>query len=104
MSMRLVPVILAIVVASLPDRPAAACGGGTVSTSAPPLAGAQRIFLSVRGGKTEVVVQVGVQASPGDYGALIPLPSQPTVDALPISSAELDELDSATRVLISELA
>jgi len=90
-----------VVLLVMAERPASACGAGVVS-SGTVAADAQRIFLSVRGGKTEIVLQVVVPRSPGDYGALIPLPGQPTLDAQPVSSAELDALDRATQVMIVE--
>ena len=77
---------------------AGACGGGVVvpldsSTGA----NAQRILLSVNGGVTEVVTQIAVPESSADYGALIPVPAQPTLDPYPVSEADLDALDDATK-------
>jgi hypothetical protein len=54
----------------------------------------------VHDGKTEIVVQVAVPSSPGAYGGLIPLPAQPTLDATPVDSAELDDLERSTRVVL----
>ncbi len=78
-------------------RPAAACGGGGVtSASSGVLANTQRIFMSVRAATTEVVVQIGVPATTADYGVLIPVPSQPTLDPQPVAEADLVALDKAT--------
>jgi hypothetical protein len=91
---------LAIVVAGaigLAPRPAAACGGGGVtSQSSGVVANAQRILMSVHAATTDVVVQIGVPATTADYGVLIPAPSQPTLDAQPVSEADLAALDAAT--------
>jgi hypothetical protein len=83
------------------ERAASACGAAVVSRASI-AASAQRIFLSVHGGKTDIVVQVIVPSSPSDYGALLPLPSEPTLDPMPVDSAELDALDRATAVTIVE--
>jgi hypothetical protein len=74
-----------------------ACGGGLV-VAVPGGAGAdaQRIFFSVRGGTTDVISEIGVPATGSDYGVLLPVPAEPTLDSQPISSAELDALDHAT--------
>jgi len=80
-------------------RAARACGGGVVTTPAGTAtlgADAQRILISVHDGKTDVITQIAVPSTSADYGVLIPVPSQPTVDATPVMSAELDVLFSAT--------
>jgi hypothetical protein len=76
---------------------ARACGGGLV-VAVPGGAGAdaQRIFFSVRGGTTDVISEIGVPATGSDYGVLLPVPAEPTLASQPVSSAELDALDSAT--------
>lgn len=91
-----------ILVAAPRERAAHACGAGAVTRAGSVGVDAQRIFLSVRGGKTEIVVQLIVPRSPSDYGALIPLPAQPTIDAPPVAAAELDALDRATQVEIPD--
>jgi MYXO-CTERM domain-containing protein len=58
---------------------------------------AQRILLSVHGSVTEVVTQIAVPDGSEDYGALIPVPAQPTLDATPVAEADLDALDDATK-------
>src|SRR5689334_13651388 len=79
------------------SRPARACGGGVVTLPAATVGDdAQRILISVQGGMTDVITQIGVPATTADYGVLIPVPGQPTLDATPVSSAELDTLFSAT--------
>jgi hypothetical protein len=86
-------------------RAADACGaGGVVSTSRAGSVGAdaQRVILAVNAGfsngpgTTDVVVQLGVPETTEAYGALLPVPSEPTLDANPISAYELDQLDEAT--------
>src|SRR3954452_23141143 len=78
-------------------RAAVACGGGGVtSASSGVLADTQRIFMSLRASTTEVVVQIGVPATTADYGVLIPVPSQPTLDPQPVAESELAALDAAT--------
>ena len=79
-------------------RAARACGGGVVaSTQAGTLgADAQRIFISVRGGMTDVITQIGVPQTTADYGVLIPVPSEPTLDATPVASADIDRLFART--------
>ena len=90
-------VIVASVCAS--HRAARACGGGVVTTTQAATLGAdaQRIFISVHGGVTDVITQIGVPATTADYGVVIPVPSQPTLDATPVKQAELDSLFSATQ-------
>src|SRR5262245_5960350 len=86
----------ALLLPALP-RPAAACGGGGVaSVNSGVLANAQRIFMSVRAATTEVVVQIGVPATTADYGVLIPVPSEPTLDPQPVAEADLVALDEIT--------
>jgi hypothetical protein len=88
----------------LPPGAAEACGGGGVVSSEPGTIGAdaQRIVLAVPGGVagappvTDVIVQIGVPSTTDDYGALLPVPSEPTLDSTPVSAAELDTLDNAT--------
>jgi hypothetical protein len=85
---------------------AEACGGGGVTTTKTTsaevaVAGAQRIVLSLHGAgtpdaKTEIVVQVEVQATNADYGVLIPVPGEPVIDPEPISVADLAALDRET--------
>jgi len=91
-----------------PPRAARACGGGVVTTPAQVAsvgANAQRIFISVStGGVTDVVTQIGVPATVADYGALIPVPSEPTLDPTPINSAELAALDLFTQPIITKQA
>jgi hypothetical protein len=76
---------------------ARACGGGVVTTQAGTVgADTQRIFLSVRGGSTDVVTQVRVPSTTADYGVLIPVPAEPTLDPTPVSMADLDNLERKT--------
>jgi hypothetical protein len=87
-----------------PPRAARACGGGVVTTPAQVAsvgANAQRIFISVHGGMTDVVTQIGVPTTAADYGVLIPVPSAPTLDPNPIMSAELETLDRTTQPVIT---
>jgi hypothetical protein len=82
---------------ALIPRPAAACGGGGVtSQSSGVVANAQRIVMSVRAATTDVVVQIGVPATTADYGVLIPTDTQPTLDPQPVSEQDLAALDAAT--------
>jgi hypothetical protein len=60
----------------------------------------QRVLISRTGDATELVVQIGVPATDQDYGVLLPVPAEPVVDAVPVDSDELDQLDAATRVTI----
>jgi hypothetical protein len=77
--------------------PALACGGGGVTSASGVVMGAQRIIMSVRaGGTTDMIVQVTVPKTTGDYGVLIPVPSEPTLDPQPVRSTEFDKLDSIT--------
>jgi Uncharacterized protein conserved in bacteria (DUF2330) len=88
-----------------PPRAARACGGGVVTSTAQvgSIGGnAQRIFVSVHAGMTDVITQIGVPATTADYGVLIPVPGQPTLDPNPIMSAELATLDARTQPIITE--
>ncbi|MET0593079.1 MAG: DUF2330 domain-containing protein [Polyangiaceae bacterium] len=76
---------------------ASACGGGGVASASGVVMGSQRIVMSVRAnGTTDMVVQVTVPQTTADYGVLIPVPSEPTLDGRPVSSKELDSLDMNT--------
>src|SRR5262245_24258105 len=84
---------------------AQACGGGGVVSTRPESIGAdaQRVLIAVHddgvgGGAdgTDVVTQITVPATTEDYGVLLPLPSEPTLDPNPVSAAELEQLDKAT--------
>ncbi len=84
-------------VALLGVRTAAACGGGGVTSSRGVVMSAQRILVSARSaGTTDIVMQVGVPQTTSDYGVLVPVPSEPTIDSEPVPAAELDELDELT--------
>ncbi len=99
-------VVLGVVVLGVAaPRAVDACGAGcVVSTSRAGGVGsnAQRVVLAVNEGAaggsatTDVVVQLGVPKTTEAYGALLPVPSEPTLDTTPVSAAELDQLDEAT--------
>jgi hypothetical protein len=99
-------VVLGVAAAGLvTPRAVDACGaGGVVTTSRAGSVGsnAQRVILAVNAGvaggpaTTDVVVQLGVPETTEAYGALLPVPSEPTLDASPISAGDLDQLDEAT--------
>lgn len=80
-------------------RDAHACGGGVVTSEATPVTiDAQRALISLRkDGTTDIVVQLSVDAQ-GDFGVILPVPAEPTLDANPIDGAELDALDADTQV------
>lgn len=87
--------------AMLSPHDAKACGGGVFSVDESVSVGGQRVFLSVRADKTtDVVVQLDVTGTTR-YGALLPLPSEPTLDTEPVASSELDGVDRLTRVTFS---
>ncbi|HYQ30646.1 MAG TPA: DUF2330 domain-containing protein [Polyangiaceae bacterium] len=91
-----------LLLASLKSIPAMACGGGGVTSKIAVTTNSQRIFMSVRaGGTTDIVAQITVPETTADYGVLIPVPSEPTLDNQPVSAADLDALDLATRPVIS---
>lgn len=94
-----------------------ACGGGGVVSTQPGSVGSdrQRVFISVRasgtggsgaaggtgatggaGPTTDVITQIGVPDTTDDYGALLPVPTEPVLDAQPVFVEELDALDRAT--------
>src|SRR5689334_17163014 len=76
-----------------PTPVASACGGGGVTSASGVVMGSQRIIMSVRaGGTTDMIVQVTVPKTIADYGVLIPVPSEPTLDAQPVSGDELETL------------
>jgi hypothetical protein len=84
-------------------RPVAACGGGSVvsqttvtETSRPVVADSQRILISTRRNITDIVVQIGVPETTADYGVLIPVPAEPTIDSDPVAASDFDLLDTAT--------
>ena len=76
-------------------RAAHACGGGVVTIPSGTIAAdAQRILISVHGGVTDVITQIGVPETTANYGVLIPVPGEPTLDAKPVPSSELETLFS----------
>ena len=76
---------------------ATACGGGGVTSANGVVMGTQRIIMSARAnGTTDMVVQVTVPKTTEDYGVIIPVPSEPTLDPIPVPSAEFASLDTAT--------
>ena len=79
-------------------RGARACGAGGVTTHVDTAIGAdaQRILISFHGGATDIVTQIGVPATTADYGVVIPVAAEPTLDPVPVMSGELDALFSAT--------
>src|SRR6478752_2371576 len=88
--------IVTLPVFLISPRPARACGGGLVSSQGTIGADAQRIIISARDGMTDVITQINVPATTADYGVLLPLPSEPTLDSTPVSSADIDLLDTRT--------
>jgi len=88
--------------ASLRSAPAWACGGGGVASRLGVTTNAQRVFMSVRAsGRTEIVAQITVPQTTADYGVLIPVPDQPTLDSEPVSAADMNMLDTLTTPVIS---
>ena len=82
---------------SLPGASVWACGGGGVTSRVGVTTNAQRIFMSVRAtGTTDIVAQIAVPQTTADYGVLIPVPDEPTLDDEPVSAEELNALDNAT--------
>lgn len=76
---------------------AVACGGGGLTTAADGVvADAQRVFMAVNGERTDVIVQIGVPATTADYGVLIPVPGEPTLDVTPFDSSDFYWLDEET--------
>ncbi|MET0794146.1 MAG: DUF2330 domain-containing protein, partial [Polyangiaceae bacterium] len=91
----------ALALASLCSARALACGGGGVTSKIGVTMNSQRIFMSVRAtGTTDIVAQVTVPETTADYGVLIPVPGEPTLDGEPVSAADLDALDAATAPMI----
>jgi hypothetical protein len=45
---------------------------------------------------TDIVTQIVVPETTADYGALLPMPSEPTLDPEPVSMEELQQLDAQT--------
>ena len=66
---------------------------------------AQRIFMSVRdSGTTDIVAQITVPETTADYGVLIPVPDEPTLDSEPVSAADMNLLDVLTAPVITSEA
>ena len=84
--------------------PVRACGGGLVTMAGQVAGDAQRIFISVHGGMTDVITEVGVPNTAADYGVLIPLPARPTLDPNPADMSELARLYAQTAPSISHAA
>jgi len=95
------------------EHAASACGGGgvttveTIGTTQAVVASAQRIVLAFHGAggsaaTTDVVAQIGVPATNADYGVLIPVPSEPTLDPQPVAAEDLDLLTQSTAPVVQE--
>src|SRR6478735_7058337 len=85
-----------------PSAAALACGGGGVTSKVGVTTNAQRIFMSVRAtGTTDIVAQIAVPKTTADYGVLIPVPDEPTLDSEPVSAEDLNALDKATAPVIT---
>ena len=83
------------VVIHTPD--VAACGGGGLASADGVVVDAQRVIISARsGGTTDIVAQINVPQTSSDYGMLIPVPSEPTLDPNPVSATDLAALDDGT--------
>ncbi len=92
---------LLVIAASAPTRIVEACGGSVSEPNTPVTVGGQRAFIAVRSdGTTDVVVQLDVSEAGGNYGVLLPLPVEPTVDATPIDASEFDGLDVDTQPVV----
>lgn len=99
---RVLVVVGAWAFSSLASAAALACGGGGVTSKVGVTMNSQRIFMSARAtGRTDIVAQITVPQTTADYGVLIPVPDEPTLDSEPVSAADLDALDRATAPLIS---
>jgi hypothetical protein len=81
----------------LSAAPARACGGGVATREVDgSVANAQRIVVSIHDGVTDVITQIGVPVTTADYGALLPVPSEPTLDPEPVPNSDLEALDRTT--------
>lgn len=79
-------------------RAAFACGGGGIASQAGVVVDSQRVVISTRAsGTTDIVAQISVPQTSSDYGVLIPVPSEPTLDREPVATSDLTSLDEATR-------
>ena len=94
--------VLGLIGVAAPGR-ARACGGGVVSRPGGAGANAQRIFFSAHTDHTDVITEIGVPTTTADYGVLLPVPVEPTLDPQPVASAELNALDKNTlpRIFVS---
>jgi hypothetical protein len=101
------PIAVLVALAAIgaaPARVARACGGGLVSVAVGETsADAQRIFFSAHPDHTDVITEIGVPSTSADYGVLLPVPAQPTLDPQPVPSLEIDTLNAVTapRVYLS---
>jgi hypothetical protein len=75
-----------------------ACGGGGIASQAGVVVDSQRVVISSRAnGTTDIVAQISVPQTTSDYGVLIPVPSEPTLDNQPVAASDLAKLDDATQ-------
>lgn len=80
------------------SRVVLACGGGGIASQAGVVVDSQRVVISSRAnGTTDIVAQISVPETTADYGVLIPVPSEPTLDRQPIAASDLAKLDDATQ-------
>lgn len=93
---RVVVGVVGVAVLGVP-RVAFACGGGGIASQSGVVLDSQRVVISSRAnGTTDIVAQIGVPRTTSDYGVLIPVPSEPTLDENPVSALDLAALDEAT--------
>jgi hypothetical protein len=88
--------LLVGLIAVVAQSRARACGGGVVVKQGGAGADTQRIFFSAHADHTDVITEIGVPATTADYGVLLPVPAEPTLDPQPVAAAELNALDQNT--------
>jgi hypothetical protein len=92
--------LLAASVILLPVQKAHACGGlvqpttGTVSQSG------QLAILSLHDQVTDVVLTLDVPEAGNDFGVIVPVPAEPTIDDEPVSTTALASLEELTRPVV----
>lgn len=87
----------------LPANDARACGALVSNDKSVVVQSQQRVLISLlESKKSRIVVQLGVPEASAPFGAVTPVNGLPTLDAEPVDTKEMDQLDQLTRPSVSK--
>lgn len=96
----------ALAAVALHARPADACGGlvAPAIVDTRPVQTAQTALIVVGASTTDLVLAIDVPGVEAAFGVLVPVPVEPTISDLPVSTAALSLLEERTRPVITKPA